>query len=456
MPGKTPIGRRTTLKGLAATAAAATLPWAGQARARTTEADVIVIGAGMAGLAAARRLKDLGYDVIVLEAADRTGGRLYTDWTLGVPFEVGAGWIHGPIGNPVTELAKATGATPFVTDDENFAVFTEAGEEVDHDAVIDGWDDFDAIMQKIDDTYDNDLPLIDALRRIGKSKWNDPLIRWMFSAYTEFSTGGPLENLSALYYDDDEAFEGADVVLTTGLDRLMLPLAEGIDVRTGQVVTSVAYERGDGATVTASGTAYESDFVICTVPLGVLKSGGITFDSRLPKSHRNAIARLEMGNVTKLALEFDTPFWDVGTQYFGIVTEEKGRWNYWLNYRTFSDANVMLGLSVGNYAARAEAMDDAGMVADAMDVLRAAFGAGIAEPRRHLATRWSRNPFTLGAYSYANLGSRPRDFDILATPVADTLLFAGEHTTFKYHGTLHGAYLSGLQAADTIEDRLAD
>lgn len=449
-------GRRDALKGLVAGAAAAALPLGRPAAAQTTTADVIVIGAGIAGLAAARRLVDLGYDVIVLEAADRTGGRLHTDWTLGVPFEEGAGWIHGPIDNPMTALAKETESAPFVTDDESFAVFTEDGEEVDYDRVIGLWPEFDAIIARIDATFDNDRPLVDAIKRVARTQWNDPLIRWMFSAYTEFSTGGPLENLSALYHDDDEAFDGDDVVLTTGLDRLLLPLAKGIDVRLGQVVTNVEYERGEGATVTASGVEYESDFVVCTAPLGVLKSGAIDFAPRLPKTHRNAVKRIEMGNVTKLALEFDAPFWDTDTQYFGITTSEKGRWNYWLSYRTFSDANVLLGLSVGNYAARAEAMDDETMVADAMDALRSAFGPGIPDPKRHLATRWSKNPFALGAYSYSNLGARPRDFDAFAKPVADTLLFAGEHTTFKYHGTLHGAYLSGLLAANIIEDELAE
>jgi monoamine oxidase len=162
-----------------------------------------------------------------------------------------------------------------------------------------------------------------------------------------------------------------------------------------------------------------------------------------------------MGNVTKLALKFDEAFWPTDVQYFGLMTETRGRWNYFLNYRTFSEENILLGLCVGDYAQKVEATGDADMVADCMDAVRSMFGAGSPDPVAHLATRWSTNPNCLGAYSYSAVGSKPAHFDDLAAPIADTVLLAGEHTNFEYHATVHGAYQSGLDAAQIIEDRLA-
>ena len=127
-----------------------------------------------------------------------------------------------------------------------------------------------------------------------------------------------------------------------------------------------------------------------------------------------------------------------------------------MNYRTFSQDNILIGLSVGSYASVCETMDDETMVADCMDALRQMFGANLPEPVASLPTRWSEDPWTFGAYSYANVGSKPGDFERLAEPVAKTILMAGEHATFDYHGTTHGAYFSGLAAAQLIEDELAD
>ena len=419
------------------------------------DVDVIVIGAGIAGLSAARSLSDLGYDVIVLEADSRTGGRLRTDWSLGAPFEVGAGWIHGPNGNPVSQLAKAVGSETYVTDDESFQVFTAQGDAVKHDDISEKWQSMQALYENIDSRFELDQPLETALKKVSAKALKDPVLGWMFSAYTEFDAGGPLEDLSAYYFDEDKAFDGEDVVVTTGYDKILAPLAKGLDIRLNQLVNAVEYAAGQGATVTTASDEFECDFVVCTVPLGVLQKGTIQFDPPLPKSIRQKIKRIGMGTVTKLALKFDKPFWPVETQYFGLMTEEKGRWNYFLNYRTFSDENILLGLCVGDYGWKAEKMSDDLMVADMMDAVRTMFGADAPEPLGHLATRWSQNPLSFGAYTFAKVGSVPKDFDDLMKPVRETLIFAGEHTIFKYHATVHGAYLSGQRAAEIVDDQLS-
>ncbi|WP_349360928.1 FAD-dependent oxidoreductase [Stappia sp.] len=451
--------RRAFVGGSAALALTAPLltPSAyGSARGQTPAADVdvVVIGAGLAGLAAARRLVDLGYEVIVLEARARIGGRIHTDRSLGAPFEDGAGWIHGPDGNPLSALARKAGTRPFVTDDDSFAVHDLTGRAVPRAAVFAGQDRLARLAERIDATVDADLSLAEAIDRLDPQARADPLLAWMLSAYTEFDTGGPLDRLSASWFDEDAAFPGRDVILLDGFDRIPALLARDLDIRLSHEVTAVAYEDGDGARVHAGGKTFDAAFVVCTAPLGVLQASAIRFDPPLPHERTAALARLGMGNVTKIGLRFERAHWPEDVQYFGQMSAQMSRWPYFLNYRTFSPVNALLGVSVGAAAAEIERLDDSAIVDDAMAAVRRMFGPKVPDPVAHRITRWSRDPFARGAYSFAAVGAQPHDFNTLAEPIEKTLLLAGEHTTFRHHGTAHGAYLSGLEAARIIDDEL--
>ncbi|WP_417625380.1 flavin monoamine oxidase family protein [Paremcibacter congregatus] len=416
---------------------------------------VIVVGAGIAGLGAANMLRQHGAKVTVLEAKPHIGGRLLTDWSMGAPFEVGAGWIHGPSSdNPTKKLADAVGAKYVVTDDENATYFDLEGYEYDDEEVeriVDAWE---GVLDHIDNNYEvNDQrSLVQAIKDYRPAYLSDPAIMWIFSAYTEFSKGGAIEKLSAPLFNWDSAFDGDDVVVTTGYDEILKPLADGIDVKLSHNVTSINYQVDDHVVVQTDKGAFEADYCICAVPLGVLKANKIKFQPDLPGSYKTSIEKLGFGSVTKLALKFDEPFWDIETQYFGITTEPKGRWNYWLNYRTFSDENILLGLSVGDYALEADRMSDQEMVDDALMVLRNVWEDDVGEPIEVLTTHWATDPFTLGAYSFPRPGTTKSDFDDLGEPIENRLILAGEHTIFDYAGTTHGAYMTGLRAAEFIID----
>ena len=324
---------------------------------------VIVIGAGFAGLAAAKQMQEQGSDVIIFEAGSYVGGRVRTDVSLGAPFEFGAGWIHGPSHqNPTQQLANQVNARTFVTDDDNFEVFDPQGHALS-----------DAQYKRLDELYDyleeilfypvrpGQQSVEEALMRIDPDIVNDPLGRWILSAYFEFSIGAGISDISAANGFETSSFDGADVILTEGYDSIIAPLAAGLDIRLNTSVSEIWYD-DDGVEVDGE----RADYVVCTVPLGVLKSGKITFDPPLPRELQDAIDQIGFGSVTKIAMKFPEPFWDTGRQYFGMMTEPKGRWNYWLNYRTFSDENILLGLSVGDYALVADRMSKAAMTEDAL------------------------------------------------------------------------------------------
>lgn len=452
------FNRRTFLKAaLFASGALAATPL-GKARAQALEGTkVVVIGAGLSGLAAAKSLQNQGAEVVVLEGRDRTGGRLVTDWSLGkdAPFEVGAGWIHGPSQeNPTKQLADAVGSQYFLTEDENLTVFDAEGEEISEEWLEEIDEDWSDLLEKIDNELEmNDQrSLRDAIRDLSPGALSDPGILWALSAYTEFSKGAAIEDVSAVYHDDDEVFDLPDVVVATGYDRILEPFIEGLDIRLSSPVTAVYYDEDDGCTVSTEAEDIDADYVVCSVPLGVLKKGSIAFDPPLPDDKQRAIDRVGFGSVTKLALKFEEAFWDEETQYFGVMTETKGRWNYWVNYRTFSQENVLLGLSVGAYSPVADAMSTEDMVEDGLDVLRDVWEDDVTEPVQVLETHWATDPFAYGAYAYPRGGGRPSQFETLAEPVEDLIFFCGEHTTFDYAGTTHGAYMSGLRAAEELID----
>lgn len=448
------LDRREILKALFAASSAVASNPIGLARAEAlSDKTIIVIGAGCAGLGAGAQLRREGANVIVLEARDRIGGRVHTDWSMGAPFEVGAGWIHGPSKeNPTKQLCDSIGSSYFLTDDDNAVTFSAEGDEWSDERLTEVAEKLYEHLEEIEEELEvwDDRTFVDVIRDLKPSLLRDPDMVWALSAYVEFSAGAPIEDLSAVTFMQTDAYPGSDVIVTSGYDKMLTPLTEGIDLRLKTPVTEIAYT-DDGVTVQTPSGTIEGDYCICSVPLGVLKSGNIVFIPPLPEDVQDSIDEIGFNSVTKIAFKFEEPFWDVETQYFGIATESKGRWNYWLNYRTFSDENILLGVSVGAYAPIADAMSDAEITADALNVLSDVWGEDeVSEPIEMLRTNWSQDPYAMGTYAYPRPGTRPSTFDDLADPIGGRLFFCGEHTFFDHVGTTHGAYLSGVRSAKHV------
>ncbi len=214
-------------------------------------------------------------------------------------------------------------------------------------------------------------------------------------------------------------------------------------------VSGIEYT-SEGVKVKSGEETFEAGYAIVTAPLGVLKSGDITFSPKLPAEKAAAICTAKMGSVNKFLLVWDDAFWDTETEFIGYTPETKGKFNFFMNMRAYTPDNALMTFAFGKYSDTTEQMSDREITGEIMNHLRSIFGSDIPEPKRMLRTAWAQNRNTYGAYSFAPVGTDTSFFDTLAEPVGKRLLFAGEHTSRQFRGTVHGAYLSGIRQAEKI------
>ena len=449
------LDRRTVLKSGAATAALAALGLASSpSRAQTAGRTVIVIGAGIAGLSAASKLKAAGFTVTVLEARNRIGGRVWTDRSvLGYACDMGAGWIHGPDGgNPITPIAQQANATTFLTPDSSVQIFDATGTDVTTTQAS-TWDPvYRNMISQITakgNAAASDISVQEAVRQIDPSYLTNPYMIYPLSAYSEFDTGGPIDLISARNWQLGSKYPGKDVLFPSGYDAVSNQLGVGQDVRFGQTVTAIDYS-GSEVRVTATGGTLTAQYVVCTLPVGVLKKNTVTFIPSLPADMQESINRTKVGYVNKVFCNFSSAFWPTDTQYFGAHTTDKGMLNYWLSYRKFSSINCLVGLAVGNAGLTLEGLSDAEINSRVTTQLRSMFGSATPAPTKINVSRWTADPLAGGSYAFPSVGATTNDPGTLGSTLSGKLYFAGEHTSATYVGTVHGAYLEGQRAAESI------
>ncbi|MBE5314583.1 MAG: FAD-dependent oxidoreductase [Xanthomonadales bacterium] len=468
MPTESPLAvgsverRRRVLK-LMAALAASLVHASPQARPRETKGvlRVLVVGAGLAGLAAARSLSEGGIEVCVLEARDRIGGRVWTSRDGPWPLDLGASWIHGVEGNPITALADAAGAARVPTRYDSSRAFSEDGRPFD-DADQRRLERLDARLaaaiaaaQEADE--DQSLayavaPVLAAL--LDEDARGEALFR--LNSWIEQEYADDLGALSSHWYDAAEAFDGDDALFVDGFASVLAPLSAGLDVRTGVEVVEVEHSPQGVRLRCADGSEHAADAAIVTVPLGVLKAGRPRFSPPLPSAMRTAIERLAMGVLNKCYLRFERVFWPDDSDWIEIVRRVPGRWAQWVSFARTTGWPVLLGFHAGSEARRLEGLDDATVVAEAMVALRQTFGPEVPDPIDHQITRWASDPWALGSYSLYPPGATPADRKALGRAIGPRLRLAGEATSMAHFGTAHGAYLSGREAARRLLASMAD
>jgi monoamine oxidase len=440
----------------AAVALAACTPLGAGSTTRGDGLTVLVVGAGVAGLAAAQQLQAAGAEVIVLEARDRIGGRTTTLVREGFALDLGASWIHGVDGNPLTELVEDAGLGLIETDVESSIGYDAATASgfVDDAALARAGARLDAAVQ---DGYDAEVDqpvrqVVEAAVR-GASADEARLIRYLATSAIENEYAGSIDQLSAWWFDEAGAFGGGDAMIAGGYAQVPDVLSEGLNVRLGSPVTAIAWS-SEGVAVDTTAESFEADAVVVTVPLGVLQSGAISLDPGLPDAQQAAVDSLGMGVLNKIFLQFDEVFWDDTVDWIGIVPPDGlDPWVDWVTIGRADDVPVLLGFAAGDFGRRVDALSDEEAVASALATLRSAY-PDAPEPVDALVTRWGADEFARGSYSFAAVGSDPSMRDDLATPVGEQVYLAGEATSREHPSTVHGALLSGRRAAEQVLDTL--
>ena len=425
--------------------------------------DTIVVGAGVAGLTAARLLQDAGRRVIVLEARDRTGGRVHTDRTSEAT-DLGASWIHGVTDNPVAAAVAAFGMRTveftvggYQVDSRPIAYYGPDGRRLTDDqarAFAADVHTVDAALVDVIAASDPDASYRDVTESaLARQGWDDDRaqrVREYLEHRSEEQYGAWIEDLAAHGLDDD-SIDGDEVVFPDGYGVLPDRLAAGLDVRLEHVVTGIDWS--EGVRVRTTHGEFAADTVVVTLPVGVLRAGAVEIVPPLPAVNADALGRLQMNAFEKIFLRFPERFWDEGVYAIRQQGPESRWWHSWYDLTALHGAPTLLTFAAGPAATGTRDWDDERVVESVLVQLRRLYGDRVGAPTGLHRTAWQDDPYSHGSYAYMKLGSTTADHDDLATPVGGVLHIAGEATWTDDPATVPAALLSGHRAAERILGR---
>jgi monoamine oxidase len=410
------------------------------------EADIVVIGAGAAGIAAARRIMAANRRVVVVEAAGQIGGRCLTDTaTFDAPFDRGARWMHNPDSNPMIRLARSAGldtsAAPLgqkirigrrnarAGETEEFlAALVRANRAID-----------DASRGKADVSCASALP-----KDLGD--WAGTA-EYVLGAN---ATGKDLKDVSVI--DRAWALDRNNVPISCrqGLGTLIAKLGDQVPVSLSTPASRIAWTGRDVTVETPAGKIAARAAII-TVSSNVLAAGNIKFTPEIPKRQLDAAAKLGLGSYDRIALAL--PGNPLGLSRDDLIIEQSNSTRTALLLANIGGSSLCSIDVAGSFGRDLSSQGEPAMIAFALEWLAKLFGSeAAAAVKKSSATRWNAAPFALGAMSVAAPGAQPSR-KILTEPIG-CMFLAGEATHETLWGTVDGAWESGERAADAALRRI--
>lgn len=409
--------------------------------AHAAEVDVIVIGAGAAGLAAAHQLKAAGRKAIVLEARGRIGGRAFTDASLGPSYDAGAMFIHWAERNPWVQIARELGVE---TQDEpwggGFQVFSggKPMPETDRQKRRGAFGQVDRRLETVDLTR-RDLSVRDLLGDLG------PDLSHIASSGLLLSIGEESDRISARDYQ--RLWAGDDLVVPSGYGNLVARHGAGLDIRLNQPVREIRWSGPDVAVTTPAGTLHANACIV-TVPVGVLKAGAIRFTPALPPRNRDALDGIGMGALTKIAMKVEGDRFGItpGTSFLEAASPSR-----LMNFDMFPDGkDLVIAYCGGDHARELSIAGPEAARAHVTELLAQMIGADIRKAVTGISfPAWWIDPFSRGSYSVCLPGHEAARAQ-LAEPIGGRIFLAGEATAGGGAMTVGGATLAGRAAAAAV------
>lgn len=301
------------------------------------------------------------------------------------------------------------------------------------------------------------------------------LFNWHI-ANLEYSNATNLNRLSSRGWDVDvgNEWDGRHTMVVGGYQSVARGLARlpaSLDIQHKAAVKRIEYtsdaSSGPARITLEDGKTVDADYVVNTIPLGVLKHGSVEFQPPLPSWKTQAIERLGFGVLNKVILVYKEAFWDKDRDIFGMLQtptnraslnqkdygSRRGRFFQWFSVTNTTGMPCLLALMAGDAAYDTEVTPNDELIAEATEVLRMRYGARVMQPLEAVVTRWESDRFARGSYSNAGVNMQPEDYQLMSRTIGN-LYFAGEHTIVTHPATVHGAYLSGLRAASDVLDAM--
>jgi monoamine oxidase len=414
--------------------------------AAAEDADVVIIGAGAAGIGAARALTAAGKRFVIVEARERAGGRLWTNTDLGHPFDAGGAYIHFAETNPWSAIAAEAGIDPrggYRLWAGSIAYRDGAPLSIEEAAAR------AAGMRKVAEAYDDveerqDVSMAEALEE------QDAAVRDFGRIQAQMAAGEDPERVSAS--DWNRLTGGQNRLVPGGYGALAAKAAEPLGVRFGVRVTAVNWA-GQLVAVTTDRGVIRARKAIVTVPVGVLKAGHIKFTPSLPAEHARALDGMRMGALSKIAMRFkDDRFGFAAHQFLAEIGDASRA----MTFETWPfDSDLVIATFGGDYARGLARQGESAAVDHALERFSKIAGSGARKAfTAGKLVGWSEDALALGSYAVIVPG-RIKAREALAKPVGDRLWFAGEATAGIHSMTAGGAYMAGRDAANAIAQKLS-
>lgn len=419
--------------------------------------DVIIIGAGAAGISAAKNLLYNGKNILLLEARNRIGGRIHDIVTKEMgDIHLGASWLHHKGDCHILQSLLDKHKVNYMKKDslesnEKMIIYTDDGKLTTNENKI-----FAKVLMDLPKNikkYGKKYPTLTVTEVVPlivkKYNYDKGLINSLITRAFEHCS----MNADIMLAKEFDGWEPNGKFIKDGFGKLMSSMSNDIPIKLNSVVKMIEQKK-DNIIVSTDKRSYTCEHVISTLPTGVLQSGLVKFKPSLPSEKVTALKHLDSGNHEKIFLKFPYVFWDKNVDVFQYSAHNnRGACTQWYNVLLKAEKQNILYTNISGPDIDYAKKNDRQLKKICMNILKKMFGSDIPEPEATYVTRWSLDKYTLGGpYGHPTKKGTMDDLDIMGKPFGK-IHFGGVDTSKTETETVEAAILSGLRTSNEILDK---